>query len=601
MPRFSSKDREIGDGPWPQGLNDASDSRFLEEGQVPRLIDCDVTLAGGLFKRKGLHWLAGIPENDRAVCVLIEFLHDGRVVLGIMYPNTTADVFDSPNARFKLYALPLKSFITDGSITAAIESSVMTLETTSDRYTFPTVVRTGGRTYIACHGNIAKWDGTSWTIIEHDDTAGASEKTWDTNMFGYWTRKTFDGVPTAVSDIRTADFEREEPITPSVTLRSDDKEGGGGFPKSDLIHLYQVGDRQVVLSAYGDKVRYSFPTPYGAGVSDADTAVYGPQDWLEEAWLDLGEASSFDYVTAFIQVSEVLYVFKRSSIWSIYGDLAPGGLRVQKLHDGIGTRHQRLVAAAGSGVVFFDLNTASLWLLEGESLTDLWNQRILVDLDSTSNDQSWVFNSFVTVYHNRIYASLPTDGTPKMRTYVTDLTTGAVLLWSYGASYFAPVEFYGNYGMVAAPRITDVDNDQEPGEGGNDPSFFAWVEDTSRTGVTLPNHDQLSQTDTRAFSAEMDTMSLVPSLSTESQQGDWSSVNPKWRRGLATVSCDMSSDMTVAFNGVEQTVHIPASEPPVQVWVPLPAIPQSSTMEVSVTLPDCVTLHRMAMRYWRRR
>ena len=380
---------------------------------------------------------------------------------------------------------------------------------------------------------------------------------------------------------------------------------------TDLISLYQVGDRQVVLSAYGDKVRYSFPTPYGVGVSDSDLSVYGPQDWLEEAWLDLGESGSYDYVTAFVQVQETLYVFKRSSIWAIYGDLSPGGLRVQKLHTGVGVRHSRMVAPAGDqGLVFFDLNTSSLWGVNGGELTNLWNQRIKTDLSDDGSTESFIFNSGVMTYDNKVYSSLPTDGVPRMRTYVTDLTTGAIQLWSFGSSYMVPVEFYGNYGLVCAARITGVVAGEgapvgavgsEAGEDNNPAPYLAWVEQVSRGAAPFPDDDQLTENTTRPFMASMRARSLIPSVGGSSYQTDWSAVNPKWRRALLTVSATVAGTLKLRFNGRETNVEVPQSDSPVQVWAQMPEHDQSSTMTLDVDIPDGVTLHRMAMRYWRRR
>ena len=605
MPRDSGQDREVADGPWPRGLNDASDTHFIGEGEVPFLIDCDVSQPGGLTKRNGLAWTAGLPgtNGDRAVCILIDFLHDGRVVLGVLFAPGADSAFDETTSRLILYALPVRQFISETAMDNAVVSSTLAFSS-GERFNSPTVVRLGGRTYITALGNILKWEGDAWAEIAYDATAPAGEKDWDTGMKGYWTRANVSGVPEAVSDSHTSGFQRVEPSTDAVADRQDDTDGGGGFPDADLISLFQVGDRQVVLTASGDKVRYSFPTPYGAGSQTGDSEVYGPQDWLQEAWLDLGESGSYDYVTAFQQVQDVLFVFKRSSIWMVYGNLAPGGLRVQKLHSGVGARHSRLVTVYGNQVVFFDLVTSSLWSMSiGGELTDLWDQRITTDASGDSTRYEYIYNSFVQVFQNKVYASLPTDGDPKLRTYVTDMRTGAVTMWSYGTSFMVPVEFYGFYGLFGAIRITGHDGgdvDSQPGEDGNPSPFLGWIVDTTRQAPPYPTDDELTATEVRIFTANVRLRTLIPSVPGEAAP-DWHGVNPKWRRGLLTVSATDPATLPVRFNGVEQSLTVPEAAVPIQVWTPMLFTGQSTSMDVDVDIPDGVTLHRVAMRYWRRR
>ena len=604
MPRFSALDRELTDGPWPRGLNDDSNVVNLGEGEVPLLMDCDISLTGGITKRQGLDLITGLigNNNDRSVCILIDYLHDFRIVLGVLHPNNPGNdaftLFDRPtNVTFKLYALTKREFISGTTLGAAIISADLDI---GDGYlNYPSVVRTGGKTYIAAFNNIIKWSGSAWSMIAHNESSADSEAPYDKGMFGYWTRKNAEGVPTAVSNIAMEGFQRD--------VAEDD--GGGGFPNSNLIGLYQVGDRQVVLSAHDDKIRYSFPTPYGAGAGEYDSAVYGPQDWLEEAWMDVGESTSSEYVTAFQQVEDTLFIFKRSSIWMVHGDLSPGGLGVRKLHDGIGARHAHMVTQNGSrGLVFFDLVTNSLWAMDaGGGLTDLWNQRIKISLDGAGSTANFLFNSFVTSYHNKIYTSLPHNGVPRFRTYVTDVTTGSITLWSFGSSYMIPVEFRGKYGLVSATRITGYPaggvEGSDPGEDGNISTAITWIDEVSRSAVAPPDNDELGTVtaQVRPFVAKVSFKAFMPSVSTGETQADWSAVRPKWRGGYITVTATEAVSMTVRLDGSAQTISIPVSATPMRLPIRQTPASNESSIVVDVDLPDGVTLHQVSMRYWRRR
>ena len=636
MSRHSTADREVVDGPWPRGLNDASGAVDLEGG-VPEMLDCDVTPAGGIVKRRGLVGLAfpmtGGSLQPRSAVVLLDFLHDGRMVVGTLVPtnfNIPFFPWDSSTGRihseFVLQALPPRVFPEDESaFDNAVEAPGMEVGGSIQRLNYPRVVRIGGRTYVSAFGNVAKWDGRAWHVRSHDDTVADDPdcvKPWDPGMFGYFTRKESGGVPTAVSDIMADGFAKEEPARPTQAERAGDRSGGGGLPRSDLIGLYQVGDRQVMLSAHGDKVRYSFPTPYGAGNETGDGVVHGPQDWLEEAWLDVGESGSFDYVTCFQQIQETLFIFKRSSIWMVYGDLSPGGLGVRKLHEGVGARHAGLVAPAGGsgGVAFFDMVTASLWLMDASGrLEDLWGQRIRVDLNGTDEAAGFLFNSFVASYHNKVYTALPFDGEPKFRTYVTDLATGSVALYSYGSSYMRVVEFFGHYGLMTATRITGEGGpgtswgggvppiDSQPGEKGNWPSSLAWIEHVSRAALTpAEGADRLGRFKgrnvVRNVYANVTFKAMTPSVDA-GEQADWSALRPKWRGGHITVSNTGLAGWVFSRGLVdpEQPVHVAADIGPTQLRLEQDP---SSDSSVSVRLRFYgmgITIHRVAMRYWRRR
>ena len=604
MPRFSGLDRELTDGPWPRGLNDDSDVVNLGEGEVPSLMDCDISLTGGITKRQGLDFITGLigNNNDRSVCILIDYLHDYRMVLGVLHPNRSSNnaftLLDRPtNVTFKLYALTKREFISGTTLGSAIIST--DLDIGDGELNYPSIVRTGGKTYISAFNNIIKWQGSSWSVIPYNEVSSIEIAPYDTGMFGYWTRKNEEGVPVAVSNIETDGFQRD--ATEDV--------GGGGFPESNLIGLYQVGDRQVVLSAHDEKIRYSFPTPYGAGAGEYDSAVYGPQDWLEEAWMDVGESSSSEYVTAFQQVQDTLFIFKRSSIWMIHGDLSPGGLGVRKLHEGIGARHSRLVTPNGSsGLVFFDLVTNSLWAMDvGGGLTDLWNQRIKISLDGAGTTANFIFNSFVTSYHNKIYTSLPCDRTPRFRTYVTDVTTGAITLWSFGSSYMLPVALRGKYGLVSAARITGYPAggvaSSDPGEDGNMSTAITWIDEVSRSGVVPPDDDELGTVtaQVRPFVAKASFKAFMPSVSNGASQPDWAAVRPKWRGGYITVTSTEAVSMTVRLDGAAQTISVPLTATPVRLPIRQTPASNEASIVIDVDLPDGVTLHQVSMRYWRRR
>ena len=602
MPRFSTLDRELTDGPWPRGLNDDSGVVFLGEGEVPELLDCDVALTGGLTKRNGLDLITGLTgaNSDRSTCILIDYLHDSRIVLGVLHPKTNAIVDDLGKATFKLYALPKREFISATNLAnAEVSTNIPAIGSTTQTLNYPSVVRTGGRTYITAFNNIIVWGGGSWAVIEHDETSSNADAPYDEGIFGYWTRKNTDGVPTAVSDIKQSTFQRDP--TPDS--------GGGGFPQSNLIGLYQIGDRQVVLSAHGDKIRYSFPTPYGAGAGEYDSAVYGPQDWLEDAWMDVGESNSVEYVTAFQQVEDTLFIFKRSSIWMVHGDLSPGGLGVRKMHDGIGARHSQLVSPNGSrGLVFFDLVTSSLWAMDASgSLTDIWNQRIKVDVDGLGGTVNFLFNSFVTSYHNKIYTSLPFDGVPKFRTYVTDLTTGAITMWSFGSSYMKSVEFRGHYGLVSATRITGYPTGgvvtSNPGEDGNISTAITWIEQVNRNAPLPPDDDELGSgaSQIRPFIAKARFKAFIPSVANGAVQPDWAAVRPKWRGGHITVTSTEAVNMTVRLDGTAQTISVPLSASPLRLPIRQTPASNKTAIVIDVDIPDGVTIHQVSMRYWRRR
>ena len=168
----------------------------------------------------------------------------------------------------------------------------------------------------------------------------------------------------------------------------------GFFPPSNLIGVYSVGSGRVMLSAYGETMRWSYPvSPDGAR---------GFQDWLE---LDKVQFPGQGDITAFVEYADHLFVFSRNRCWRLYGDSPPKWFKVV-VSETVGCGSPYLLAETTQGLVWFDDGTRTLWHadLDGR-LVDVWADRVRLPGDAVGravgvlDDTVYVSVSYLSLIH----------------------------------------------------------------------------------------------------------------------------------------------------------------------------------------------------------
>ena len=127
----------------------------------------------------------------------------------------------------------------------------------------------------------------------------------------------------------------------------------------------------------------------------------GFQNWNECFKYDL-PLDGEDQIQKILQWKETLLVFCERSIWQMYGGNPPNW-NVRKLYDNIGITSSDHAVWTPYGIAFLDCQSGSVWMLNMDNLTNLWQNRLSTnnfETDQANNDR-WIRynNHTLYVYH----------------------------------------------------------------------------------------------------------------------------------------------------------------------------------------------------------
>lgn len=167
---------------------------------------------------------------------------------------------------------------------------------------------------------------------------------------------------------------------------------GTHAPKAE--HIATHADRLWVAgttegsASYPNRVRFSHPL--------------FPESWRQDDYIDIVGGGS--KITAIVPFGGHLVVFKKNSMWAIYG-YSEDTFQVVELSNRIGAMSSRAVAVGDRNIYFFS-NPDGLFAYSGTSITDLFENLRPLGIGSEINESA--VNAVTVGWCNRrVYLSLP--------------------------------------------------------------------------------------------------------------------------------------------------------------------------------------------------
>lgn len=197
-----------------------------------------------------------------------------------------------------------------------------------------------------------------YLLLENTDTMGKTLLTSGPAIGSSVIRKAPTAVPVWTS---IEDFDEGGGTAAAVIGDS-----AGYIPLGDTMCLFSYLLDNWLVVAKGSTIRWSFWLD--------DSRTKGWQNWNECFRYDL-PLDGDDRIVKVFQYRDKLLVFTERSIWALFGG-SLANWTGKKLHDDIGITSTDHVVWTPYGLCFLDCRTPSVWMMEDESITDLWNGRI---------------------------------------------------------------------------------------------------------------------------------------------------------------------------------------------------------------------------------
>jgi hypothetical protein len=194
----------------------------------------------------------------------------------------------------------------------------------------------------------------------------------------------------------------------------------GNMPRAN--HLAVHGGYMWVAGTWESGTHY----PNRIRFSWANTFDDSGENWRTYDYIDIDEGKDFDPITAMVPFGDQLIIFKRDSVYAIYGDSAETFSMVN-VSNTVGSVSHAATIATPAGVFFFD-HSSGVNVYTGRNVTNVFSQILpalrdndIPRLQADKVDLGWI--------NNRLWVSVPwaDDPTPPRGvTFVLDpnLKTG---------------------------------------------------------------------------------------------------------------------------------------------------------------------------------
>jgi hypothetical protein len=196
-----------------------------------------------------------------------------------------------------------------------------------------------------------------------------------------------------------------------ITEWQDDLTSPTGTHAPKAEHIATHADRLWVAGTtegtgtYPNRVRFSHPL--------------FPESWRQDDYIDIVGGGS--KITAIVPFGGHLVVFKKNSMWAIYG-YSEDTFQVVELSNRLGAMSSRAVAVGDRNIYFFS-NPDGMFAYNGTSVTDLFENIRPLSVGSEINESA-VTAVTVGWCNRRVYLSLPSgDDTVDVSTYDTSALT----------------------------------------------------------------------------------------------------------------------------------------------------------------------------------
>lgn len=266
--------------------------------------------------------------------------------------------------------------------------------------------RTSGTSYTLAQigTSVVQGTGTTWTSV---GTYGSS--TQDVcpvtfNNLNYWSRGNADVVRWngSTATVMGSAFNNTTTASSGNVPRAEHLAVHGGYMWA--ANTYESGTN------YPNRVRFSW----------ANTFDNSGENWRTADYIDIDEGKDSDSITAIVPFGDHLVVFKRDSVYAIYGYSAES-FSVVNISNTVGAVSHAAALATPAGLFFFDYQTG-LNVYDGKRTTwkfeQIWPAMIdgsIPKSEITKVDLGWV--------ENRLWVSVPWSSittAPRGYTFVYD-------------------------------------------------------------------------------------------------------------------------------------------------------------------------------------
>lgn len=358
------------------GLNLVADTFRLQENESPDLLNVDIDRRGGFQVRRGVY-----PFTDSTLSAA---------------PNTIWSYNDTGTV-YTMVQVGTGVRYSTGSTWKNITRLVSSVSTddlgTSD----------GTDICPATVNNVCYWVRGNREVVKWDGTIDGSTGVGNASILG-----------TAFNDT----------ITPTT----------GNVPRADHIAVHSgylwVAGTWESGTHYPNRIRWSWANTF-------DNSV---ENWHLNDYIDIDDGKDSDAITAIVPYGDQLIVFKRDSVYAIYGYSAES-FSVVNVSNTVGAVSHSAAIATPAGLFFFDHQTG-LNRFDGKSVSWMF-ENIWPAMRDGSIPSSQIDNVDLGWIENRLWVSVPSvdfPSVPRGMTFVLDprlKANGAWTKYSLQAGPFA--------------------------------------------------------------------------------------------------------------------------------------------------------------------
>jgi hypothetical protein len=249
--------------------------------------------------------------------------------------------------------------------------------------------------------DIKRGTGTTWTNVGTSLGSTTQDVCAVTfNNMCYWAR----------GDAAVARWDGSTATTLTSLFNDTTTPSSGNVPRADHMAVHSgylwVAGTWESGTHYPNRVRWSW----------ANTFNNSGENWRSQDYIDIDDGKDADVITAIIPFGDQLIVFKRDSIYAVYGYSAES-FSVVNISNTVGAVSHQAAIATPAGLFFFDHQTG-LNVYNGSRTTWLFEQ-IWPALRDGSIPSSLVDQVDLGWVENRLWVSVPWDEFPEAPRGVT--------------------------------------------------------------------------------------------------------------------------------------------------------------------------------------
>jgi len=247
--------------------------------------------------------------------------------------------------------------------------------------------------------------GGAWTAVGTNLGSASQDVCAVTfNNVSYWAR----------GDADVAKWDGSTASTLTTSFNNTTTPTSGNVPRADHMAVHSgylwVAGTWESGTHYPNRIRWSW----------ANTFDNSGENWRSDDYIDIDDGKDADSITAIIPFGDQLIVFKRDSVYAVYGYSAES-FSVVNISNTVGAVSHQAAIATPSGLFFFDHQTG-LNVYNGRTVSWVFEQ-IWPAMREGSIHSAFLDDVELGWVENRLWLSVPWDtlpGIPRGMTFVFD-------------------------------------------------------------------------------------------------------------------------------------------------------------------------------------